>query len=156
MVLSCQVFRTFQERTLAQPEGSPPPTQLELSIAGEAEFVICDYTIEVLFRDLKQHLGVGAVVVRHPEAGERHLALCLLSYVGLELLRLECHQVTGRELSSITLGDVQADLARAMVVVTPQGEVPQITLGRVEPLPKTLLREVQAALATPDGTRIVA
>lgn len=114
------------------------------------------WAVEVLFRDLKQHLGLGACIVRHPQAGERHLALCLLSYVGLELLRQECHQVTGRELSSITIGDVKADLARAMVVVTPQGEVQQMALGRVEALPKNLFLEVQAALAKPDGTRMVA
>jgi hypothetical protein len=32
----------IQERTLAQPEGSPPPVQLELAVTGETEFVICD------------------------------------------------------------------------------------------------------------------
>jgi hypothetical protein len=112
------------------------------------------WDIEVLFRDLKQHLGVGACVVRQAEAGEKHLALCLLSYVGLELLRQECHQVTGRELSSITIGEVKADLARALVVVTPEGEVHQVTPGRVEPLPKSLFPALQTAFAEPDGTGI--
>ena len=156
MVLSCRVFRAFQDRTFPQPEGSPPPTQLELPIAGEAEFVICDYTIEVLFRDLKQHLGLGACIVRHPEAGERHLALCLLSYVGLELLRLECHQVTGRELSSITIGEVKADLAGTMVLVTPPEDLPQVATVRVEAWPKNLFSVAQAAFAKPVETRRVA
>jgi hypothetical protein len=112
------------------------------------------WAVEVLFRDLKQHLGVGACLVRQAEAGEKHLALCLLSYVGLELLRRECHQVTGRELTSITIGEVKADLARALVVVTPQGEVHQMTPGQVEPLPKSLFPALQTAFAEPDGTRI--
>jgi hypothetical protein len=111
------------------------------------------WAVEVLFRDLKQHLGVGACVVRQAEAGEKHLALCLWSYVGLELLRLECHQVTGRELASITIGEVKADLGRAMVLVTPQGEVQQIASVRVEALPKALFPVVQTALAQPVGTR---
>jgi hypothetical protein len=111
------------------------------------------WAVEVLFRDLKQHLGLGACLVRQAEAGERHLALCLFSYVGLELLRRECHQVTGRELASITIGEVKADLGRAMVLVTPQGEVQQIASGRVEALPKALFPVVQAALAKPVGTR---
>jgi hypothetical protein len=36
----------FQEGTFAEPERSPPPAQLEFTVACEAEFVICDYTIE--------------------------------------------------------------------------------------------------------------
>ena len=114
------------------------------------------WAVEVLFRDLKQHLGLDAVAVRHPEAGEKHLALCLLSYVGLELLRLECQQVTGQELATITIGQVKADLARVMVQVTPQGSVQNIGWSRCEALPKALFPAVQAALAEPHGTRIPA
>jgi len=113
------------------------------------------WAVEVLFRDLKQHLGLGACIVRHAEAGEKHVALCLLSYVGLELLRLECHQVTGRELLSITIGDVKADLARTMVLVTPQGDRPQVATVRLEAWPKNLFPVAQAALAEPVETRIV-
>jgi len=113
------------------------------------------WAVEVLFRDLKQHLGVGACIVRQAEAGERHVALCLLSYVGLELLRLECHQVTGRELAAITIGDVKADLARTLVLVTPQGEPSPVTTVRLEAWPKNLFLVAQAAFSEPVGTREV-
>jgi hypothetical protein len=33
---------THREQTFAQPERAPPPTQLELETARDAEFVICD------------------------------------------------------------------------------------------------------------------
>ena len=113
------------------------------------------WAVEVLFRDLKQHLGVGACIVRQAEAGERHVALCLLSYVGLELLRLECHQVTGRELAAITIGDVKADLARTLVLVTPQGDRLQVATAHLEAWPKNLFPVAQAALAEPVETRKV-
>ncbi|MFQ5796659.1 MAG: hypothetical protein ACE5JP_16645, partial [Candidatus Bipolaricaulia bacterium] len=47
--------RAPQERTLSQPERSPPPAQLEVTLAREAEFVICDYTIEENFLDDKSN-----------------------------------------------------------------------------------------------------
>jgi len=37
--------------------GRSPPRQLELAPPGAAEFVICDHTIEFLFRDSKQFTG---------------------------------------------------------------------------------------------------
>jgi hypothetical protein len=43
---------------VSQPEGPPPPRQLERAPPGQAEFVICDHTIEFNFRDAKQHWGL--------------------------------------------------------------------------------------------------
>ena len=43
---------------LSQPERTTPPRQPELAPAGAAEFVICDHTIEFLFRDSKQFTGL--------------------------------------------------------------------------------------------------
>jgi len=114
------------------------------------------WAIEVLFRDLKQHLGLGACVVRQPEAGERHLALCLLGYVGLEVLRQECHQDTRRALDTLTIGDVKTDLAQTVVLVTRNEPERLMIPARVEPLPKALSPVIQAALAEPVGTRISA
>ena len=43
---------------VAEPKGASPPRQLELAPPGTAEFVICDHTIEFLFRDSKQFTGL--------------------------------------------------------------------------------------------------
>ena len=45
-------------RFLPQPQRASPPRQLELTPPGAAEFVICDHTIEVTFRDAKQYWGL--------------------------------------------------------------------------------------------------
>jgi putative transposase len=45
-------------RFLPQPQWASPPRQLELAPPGAAEFVICDHTIEFLFRDAKQYWGL--------------------------------------------------------------------------------------------------
>jgi hypothetical protein len=40
---------------LAQTKRTTPPTEFQLSRAGQAEFVICDYTSEEIFGDMKKH-----------------------------------------------------------------------------------------------------
>jgi hypothetical protein len=45
---------TLVVRFLPQPQRASPPRQLELTPPGAAEFVICDHTIELFFRVLKQ------------------------------------------------------------------------------------------------------
>jgi hypothetical protein len=40
---------------LAQTKRTTPPTEFQLSRSGQAEFVICDYTIEEMFGDMKRH-----------------------------------------------------------------------------------------------------
>jgi len=42
----------------AEPQWASPPRQLELAPPGTAEFVICDHTIELNFRDAKQYWGL--------------------------------------------------------------------------------------------------
>jgi hypothetical protein len=57
-----------------QPEWTSPPGEAQCHPTGQAEFVICDYTIEEFFRDDKHHLhwedgGPGTV--------QRQQRLCL-------------------------------------------------------------------------------
>ncbi|HEX9868408.1 MAG TPA: hypothetical protein VGC99_07390 [Candidatus Tectomicrobia bacterium] len=40
-----------------QPQGAPPPGQLEGAPPGVAEFVMCDCTIEQVFKETKPLLG---------------------------------------------------------------------------------------------------
>ena len=55
---SCTQEDTPATRSAAEPQGAPPPRQLELAPSGAAEFVICDHTIEFNFRDAKQYWGL--------------------------------------------------------------------------------------------------
>lgn len=41
-----------------RPRHAPRPAQREAPRAGQAEFVICDQTIEVTFHEVRAHLGV--------------------------------------------------------------------------------------------------
>jgi hypothetical protein len=62
MVPSWMSICASQERTLSQPGRSPPPAQLEFTMARETEFVICDYTIDESFKDLKSLLNLLILV----------------------------------------------------------------------------------------------
>jgi hypothetical protein len=57
----------------AEPQWASPPRQLELAPPGAAKFVICDHTIELLFRDAKQSWGL-ADVMTVPPTGVTHAA----------------------------------------------------------------------------------
>jgi len=46
------------------------------------------WNIEVFFRDLKQHFGLGRCMGRTVEHAQRHLALICLGYTGLEIYRI--------------------------------------------------------------------
>jgi hypothetical protein len=42
-----------------QPQRPPPPRQMQLAVAGQAELVTCDQTIERCFNRLKQFRAVA-------------------------------------------------------------------------------------------------
>ena len=44
---------------LAKAQWSPPPTELQLARPAQAEFVICDYTIEDAYAIVKRLLGLA-------------------------------------------------------------------------------------------------
>jgi hypothetical protein len=72
-----------------QPQGAPPPGQLEGAPPGAAEFVICDCTIEAWLKDLKQLLGLGQYQNRPYRAAVIHLHLVCFAYALLTHLRIE-------------------------------------------------------------------
>src|SRR5881296_630483 len=55
---SCTQEDTPDTGLAAEPQWASPPRQLELAPPGAAEFVICDHTIELNFRDAKQYWGL--------------------------------------------------------------------------------------------------
>ena len=80
-------------RFLPQFQRTSPPTQLEFAVPAHAEFVICDCTIEHMFRFLKQHMGLTASNSPSLEARLRWVWSCALAYTQLLLTR---HKVADR------------------------------------------------------------
>ena len=70
---------------LAKAQWSPPPTELQLARPAQAEFVICDYTIEVVFRWLKHILQLDHFISRDPQGIMRRVLTALIVY-GLPVL----------------------------------------------------------------------
>jgi hypothetical protein len=71
-----------------QPQGAPPPGQLEGAPPGAAEFVICDCTIEQWLKDTKPLLGLGHDQNRPYRAAVIHLPLVCFAYALLTHLRM--------------------------------------------------------------------
>jgi hypothetical protein len=70
-----------------QPQRPPPPHQMQLAVAGPAELVTCDQTIEHTVRFCKQTLGWTTPRPRHPEQADRWTWLVLAAYAQLRLAR---------------------------------------------------------------------
>jgi hypothetical protein len=66
---------------VSQPEGPPPPRQCERASPSQAEFVICDHTIEFNFRDAKQYWGLEDFmnVKELPVTNAVNLAFCMVN-----------------------------------------------------------------------------
>ena len=75
--------------SVLQPQGAPPPGQLEGAPPGAAEFVICDCTIEQWIKDVKQLLGLGQYQNRSYGAAVTHLHLVCFADALLTHLRIE-------------------------------------------------------------------
>jgi hypothetical protein len=76
-----------------QPQRPPPPRQPKPAVAGPAELVTCDQTIEHTVRFAKQTLGWTIPRPRTPEQADRWTWLVLAGYAQLRLAReLACDQ----------------------------------------------------------------
>ena len=65
-------------RPSAQAPRVAPPGQAELSKAAQAEFVICEYTIERLINQLKQFRRVAT---RYEKLAEHYVAMVTLAAI---------------------------------------------------------------------------
>src|SRR3954470_11207505 len=52
---------------LTAAQGEPPPAQRQPPGPGQAEFVICDQTIELAFKRLKSLAGLGELPAKSPD-----------------------------------------------------------------------------------------
>src|SRR5512132_1557610 len=73
--------------TTPQPQRPPPPRQPKLAVAGPAELVTCDQTIEHTVRFCKQTLGWATPRPRRPDQADRWTWLVLAGYTQLRLAR---------------------------------------------------------------------
>ena len=64
-------------------------------MACPAEFVTCEQPIETIFRDTKQLTGVAACQCWVDQAFVRHVALVLLAFVVLQVLRRAPQETVG-------------------------------------------------------------
>ena len=77
---------------VSQPEGPPPPRQSERAPPGQAEFVICDHTIETLFGSCKARgFGLARTHLTKPEHLDRlilaiAIATCMTLGLGTHLV----------------------------------------------------------------------
>ena len=60
---------------LAQPQSSSPPGQDQPPAPGQAEFVICDQTIENFFGKLKEYRGIAMRCCKTDESFSAFIAL---------------------------------------------------------------------------------
>jgi len=73
-----------------KPQRAAPPRELERAPAGAAEFVICDHTIELIFRYLKHTMHGVHMITQHP-IGIQNLFYALLLTALLHLhLKQRC------------------------------------------------------------------
>ena len=81
--------------------------------SAQAEFVICDYTIEVCYRECKQHHGFGHFHARTFETIYGQLFLSLLAYICVTLTRL-----LTKKLQDKTLGWIKEHYFNSLVNLT--------------------------------------
>ena len=74
---SCTQEDTPSIGSVAEPQWASPPRQPELAPPGAAECVICDHTIEFLFRDSKQFTGLSDCQARAEAALDFHFNAAL-------------------------------------------------------------------------------
>jgi len=112
------------------------------------------WAIEVLFRDCKQHLGLGAYQGQTVEAHVGHIACVFFSYVLMEHLKPLATSAS-RVAHTLTLGEVKAWLRRQVVRVEHKGDQ---TVMVCQPLALPTEEEVemmmQACLEEASGNRM--
>jgi hypothetical protein len=87
-----------------QPHRAAPPRQLKLTPPGTAEFVICDHTIEFLFRDAKQFAGLTDCQARSQAKLHLHFNASLSA---VTLAKLEARQQNGGAASGFSMASLK-------------------------------------------------
>ncbi len=159
VILKRQNWRQFLRRHLPadhpiQTRKAPDPNVYLLTNNLDAPTyqVILRYrsrwTIEVMFRDLKQHVGLGACQHRSLEAVTTHVALVMVAYVCLQLLRQQ-HAPSTHELPDhpMTIGDVKKQLQASVLLPRCEGAQSSLVSGEQRPMPRQIFDQLLAAEA---------
>jgi hypothetical protein len=155
VIITRQDWHGFLRRTL--PDDHPiqqhtpaAPNVYLLTNAPHASTyqVICRYrsrwTIECLFRNLKQHLGLGACQHCHLEAVTRHIALAMFAAGCLHLIRQSLSGSAVVPSGTMTIGDVKKHLQSQVVIVGTQIENSGIVTGELRPMTRDLFEQLTA------------
>jgi hypothetical protein len=81
--------------------------------------------VETCFRDTKQLVGIGACQCRVAQAMERHVALVLLTFVVLQLARLDLSETVGEAKRRLHLTVIQGDQT------TPDRSIGSLEKGKI-------------------------
>jgi hypothetical protein len=101
------------------------------------------WAIEVMFRDLKQHLGLSACQHRNLEAVRRHIALSLCAYVCLSLIRQNQYDsATSHQSSVLTIGEVKKHLQSQTLMCLNDITNPGMIRGTQRPMPLDIFRQL--------------
>lgn len=84
-------------------ESTSPPGQLQSREAAHAEFVICDYTIEILFRNLKCVLRIANFVSTTENGIRIQIYAALIHYVLTHLIILQAMHQTGHKFEDFSV-----------------------------------------------------
>jgi hypothetical protein len=100
------------------------------------------WTIEVMFRDLKQHLGLAACQHRNLEAVRRHVALSMFAYVCLQLIRQKnLSSATPHQHVPMTIGDVKKHLQSQVLMPLAETVSPGMITGVQRPMPLEVFQQ---------------
>jgi hypothetical protein len=102
------------------------------------------WSIEVMFRDLKQHLGLTACQHRSITAVKRHIALVMFAYVCLQFLRQDaCIASTDHHQSvQLTIGDIKKHLQSQVLVQLTDTVASGIVAAIQRPMPKEVFEHM--------------
>jgi len=111
------------------------------------------WRIEVMFRDLKQHLGLTACQHRSMEAMNHHFALCFFGYVCLQhIKKIVVNDSTNRNDLLLTIGDVKKHLQEQSFAIPSKCQQPD-QLCRAKRLPMS--RELFESLFDPENPLVI-
>jgi hypothetical protein len=130
-----------------QKDKAPNTYLLTNNIFASTYQVIVQYrsrwTIEVMFRDLKPHLGLAACQHRNLEAVRRHVALVMLADVCLQLIRQESLVLpSAHQHNLMTIGDVKNHLQSQMLVQLPEMMAPGLVTVVQRPMTKMVFDQL--------------
>jgi hypothetical protein len=111
----------------SSPCHAPRPAQGELRRAGQAEFVICDQTIEGAFHTLSQALKAEIQTLSYPPAALLAFCVGVVSFNIFAVVKAALRSAYGEEIveeqiSTYYLADEIAGTYRGLRIATPEAE----------------------------------